>query len=301
MISSRCSLFAQLVGLASMTETNAAANSDDKRIVLTIGRPLKGCRHVRSLQAKGVVGVKNDPLHEPEMIQRVLNHVRGIHPPAVLQVDGQQYPATVEGSPRSPRLMMEDRGDKLRMYLEVGGAAVGNVIALPGPTILYRGRFIPLEWTGPAQQLDHLFKGPVQVAKKLLVKEPWRSVLAHAGQLPPQAEKAKQVRGRPQPILEMWEVDSRLCGRVRFKYHEDLPEIDPLERIGLVVAENKDGDVIKCERDRDLEFQRCSELIKRGALVQRRGAFGFVADGDAADRFLAQVIPEPAGLGCTWP
>ena len=38
-----------------------------------------------------------------------------------------------------------------------------------------------------------------------------------------------------------------------------------------------------------------NEFIKRGALVQRRGAFGFVADGDAADRFLAQVIPNLQG------
>ena len=93
----------------------------------------------------------------------------------------------------------------------------------------------------------------------------------------------------------MYEVDSRLCGNVRFKYHDDLPEIDPLERIGLIVAEDKAGNIIKCERDRDLELQRCNEFIKRGALVQRRGAFGFVADGDAADRFLAQVIPNLQG------
>ena len=49
-----------------------------------------------------------------------------------------------------------------------------------------------------------------------------------------------------------------------------LPEIDPLERIGLIVAENKDGEILRCKRDRDLEFQRCNEFIKRGALVQRR-------------------------------
>ena len=71
---------------------------------------------------------------------------------------------------------------------------------------------------------------------------------------------------------------------MRFRYHEELSEIDPLERIGLIVAENKEGEV-PAVRDRDLEFQRCNEFIKRGALVQRRGAFGFVADGDAADRF----------------
>ena len=58
----------------------------------------------------------------------------------------------------------------------------------------------------------------------------------------------------------MWEVDSRLCGRVRFKYHDDLPEIDPLERIGLIVAETEDGSVLKCERDRDQEFQQLQRI-----------------------------------------
>ena len=244
---------------------------------------------------EGAVGIKTDPLKEVESIQRAITQVRGVQPPPVFVIDGQQYPMVVEGSPRSPRLMMEDRGENLRCFLEVGGAGVGNVWGLPGPNIVFRGRVIPLEWTGPAEQLDPLLKGPVLVPKKLLVKDPWRSVLAHAGQLPPQAEKAKQVRGRPQPILTMWEVDSRLCGRVTFSYHEDLPEIDPLERIGLIVAETEDGRIIKCERDRDQEFTRCNEFIKRGALVQRRGAFGFVADGDAADRFLAQVIPNLQG------
>jgi superfamily II DNA or RNA helicase len=210
-------------------------------------------------------------------------------------IDGQQFPCVIEGSPRSPRLMMEDKGERVRLYLEVGGAMVANVWCMPGPYIVFRGRIIPLEWTGPAEHLDPLMSGPITVAKELLVREPWRALLAHAGQVPPQADRAKQVRGRPQPILEMYEVDSRLCGQVRFKYHEDLPEVDPLERIGMIVAEAKDGTVIKCERDRDLELQRCNEFIKRGALVQRRGAFGFVADGDAADRFLAQVIPNLLG------
>ena len=77
---------------------------------------------------------------------------------------------------------------------------------------------------------------------------------------------------------------------MRFKYHDDLPEID-FERIGLIVAETADGSVLKCERDRDQEFQRSNEFIsvEPGATP---GAFGFVADGDAADRFLAQV-PQP--------
>jgi len=247
------------------------------------------------LKVSGAVGIKGDLLHEVDSIQRALSQVRGIHPPPIMDLDGQQYPAVIEGMPRSPRLMMEDRGDTMRMYLEVGGAAVGNVWAMPGPHLVFRGRIIPLEWTGPAEDLDPLMKGPVLVPKKLLVREPWRSVLAHAGQVPPQAEKAKVLRGRPQPILEMWEVDSRLCGRVRFQYDEQLPEINPLERIGLIVASLKNGEVVKCERDRDQEFQRCNEFIKRGALVQRRGAFGFVADGDAADRFLAQVIPNLQG------
>ena len=51
----------------------------------------------------------------------------------------------------------------------------------------------------------------------------------------------------------------------------------------LIVANDKSGQLVRCERDRDLELTRCNEFIKRGALVQRRGAFGFVADGDAAD------------------
>jgi superfamily II DNA or RNA helicase len=270
-------------------------NPDGRELVLTLGATLPGCKRTRALQVKGAVGIKTDPLHEVDSIQRALTQVRGVHPPPIMIIDGQQYPLVIEGSPRSPRLMMEDLGEHIRMYVEVGGAAVHNVWAMPGPHLVFRGRVIPLEWTGPAEDLDPLMNGPVKVAKSLLIKDPWRSVLAHAGQVPPQAEKAKAIRGRPQPILEMWEVDSRLCGRVRFKYHEDLPEIDPLERIGLIVAETKDGTLIKCERDRDQEFQRSNEFIKRGALVQRRGAFGFVADGDAADRFLAQVIPNLQG------
>ncbi|MDA3963198.1 MAG: DEAD/DEAH box helicase [Planctomycetota bacterium] len=264
-------------------------------IRLALSKVMQGCKRTRMLQVEGAVGIKPEPLHEEDSIQRALAQVRGVHPPPTMNIDGQQYPCVIEGSPRSPRLMMEDRGEHMRMYLEVGGAAVANVWAIPGPNIVFRGRVIPLEWTGPAQDLDPLMSGPCLVPKALLVRDPWRSVLAHAGQVPPQAEKAKAVRGRPQPILEMWEVDSRLCGRVRFRYHDDLPEIDPLERIGLIVAETKGGEVLRCERDRDLEFQRCNEFIKRGALVQRRGAFGFVADGDAADRFLAQVIPNLQG------
>ena len=274
----------------SITKTVTKTN-----IRLAVGKTLPGCKRTRTLLVEGAVGIKNDPLVEVESIQRAFNQVRGIHPPPIIEIDGQNYPCVIEGSPRSPRLMMEDRGEHMRMYFEVGGAAVGNVWALPGPHLVFRGRVIPLEWTGPAEDIDPLMAGPVLVAKHLLVKEPWRSVLAHAGQVPPAAEKARQVRGRPQPILDMWEVDSRLCGRVRFRYHDELPEIDPLERIGLIVAENEHGEVLKCERDRDLEFQRCNEFIKRGALVQRRGAFGFVADGDAADRFLAQVIPNLQG------
>ncbi len=267
----------------------------NQQIVLTLGRALPGCKRTRTLVVEGAVGIRSDPLYEADSIQRALNQVRGTHPPPIMVIDGQSYPCVIEGMPRSPRLMIEDKGESVKMYVEVGGAGVANVWALPGPNLVFRGRVIPLEWTGPAEHLDPLMNGPVLVPKEWLVREPWRSVLAHAGQVPPQADKARAVRGRPQPILEMWEVDSRLCGAVRFRYHEDLPEIDPLERIGLIVAENKAGEVLRCERDRDLEFQRCNEFIKRGALVQRRGAFGFVADGDAADRFLAQVIPNLQG------
>jgi superfamily II DNA or RNA helicase len=264
-------------------------------IVLTLSRALPGCKRTRTLIVEGAVGIRPEPLHEVDSVQRALAQVRGVHPPPLMMIDGQTYPCVIEGSPRSPRLMMEDKGEKVRLYLEVGGAAVANVWSLPGPNLVFRGRVIPLEWTGPAEHLDPLMHGPIMVPKEWLVRDPWRSVLAHAGQVPPQSDRAKQVRGRPQPILEMYEVDSRLCGNVRFKYHDDLPEIDPLERIGLIVAEDKAGNIIKCERDRDLELQRCNEFIKRGALVQRRGAFGFVADGDAADRFLAQVIPNLQG------
>ncbi|MBA3710068.1 MAG: hypothetical protein H0W83_14760, partial [Planctomycetes bacterium] len=265
------------------------------QIVLTLSRPLPGCKRTRTLVVEGAVGIRPEALHEVDSVQRALAQVRGVHPPPIMIIDGQSYPCVIEGSPRSPRLMMEDKGEKMRIYMEVGGAAVANVWSLPGPNLVFRGRVIPLEWTGPAEHLDPLMHGPIMVPKEWLVRDPWRSVLAHAGQVPPQADRAKQVRGRPQPILEMYEVDSRLCGHVRFKYHDDLPEIDPLERIGLIVAEDKTGNIIKCERDRDLELQRCNEFIKRGALVQRRGAFGFVADGDAADRFLAQVIPNLQG------
>jgi superfamily II DNA or RNA helicase len=262
---------------------------------VTLGHPLPGCKRTRTIIVDGATGIKPEPMREIDSIQRALNQIRGVQPPPVMNIDGQQYPLVIEGSPRSPRLMMEDGGEFLRLYLEVGGAAVHNVWSIPGPNLIFRGRIIPLEWTGSAEDLDPLMNGAIKVAKHLLVKEPWRSVLAHAGQVPPQAEKAKLVRGKPLPILEMWEVDSRLCGRVRFKYHDDLPEIDPLERIGLIVAQAPDGTILKCERDRDQEFQRSNEFIKRGALVQRRGAFGFVADGDAADRFLAQVIPNLKG------
>ncbi len=264
-------------------------------IALVLDRTLPGCKRTRMLRIEGAIGIKPEPLHEVESIQRALHQIRGSHPPPVMTIDGQTFPCIIEGSPRSPRLMMEDKGEKMLMYFEVGGAAVQNVWCMPGPFLVFRGRVIPLEWTGPAEHLDPLMHGKILVPKEWLIQEPWRSVLAHAGQVPPQADRAKQVRGRPQPILEMFEVDSRLCGQVRFKYHEDLPEIDPLERIGMIVAAAKDGTVIKCERDRDLELQRCNEFIKRGALVQRRGAFGFVADGDAADRFLAQVIPNLVG------
>ncbi len=265
------------------------------QITLTLSRPLPGCKRVRTLTVEGAVGIKPEPLHEMDSVQRAIQQVRGVHPPPVMVIDGQQFPCVIEGSPRSPRLMMEDKGDKVRLYFEVGGAAVANVWCLPGPNVVFRGRVIPLEWTGPAEHLDPLMHGPIMVPKEWLVREPWRAVLAHAGQVPPQTDRAKAVRGRPQPILEMYEVDSRLCGNVRFKYHDDLPEIDPLERIGMIVAETKDGQILKCERDRDQELTRCNEFIKRGALVQRRGAFGFVADGDAADRFLAQVIPNLQG------
>ena len=265
------------------------------QVILTLSRVLPGCKRTRTLVVEGSSGVRSEPLHEMDSIQRALTQVRGIHPPPLMIIDHQTYPCVIEGSPRSPRLMMEDKGEKVRLYLEVGGAAVANVWLIPGPNIVFRGRIIPLEWTGPAEHLDPLMHGPIMVPKEWLVRDPWRSVLAHAGQVPPQADRAKQVRGRPQPILEMYEVDSRLCGNVKFRYHDDLPEIDPLERIGLIVAEDKNGNILKCERDRDLELQRCNEFIKRGALVQRRGAFGFVADGDAADRFLAQVIPNLQG------
>ena len=115
-------------------------------------------------------------------------------------IDGQQYPARIEGSPRSPRLMMEDAGEHIRRYFEVGGAGVANVWCLPGPFLIFRGRLIPLEWTGQAKDIDPLMQGPIKVSKKLLTKEPWRSLLAHAGQVPPNAEKAKQVRGVRSPF-----------------------------------------------------------------------------------------------------
>jgi superfamily II DNA or RNA helicase len=284
------------IGLASdPAEPAARSTRPDGRVVLVLSRPLAECKRVRALVLEGAVGIKPEPLTEMDSVLRAIAQVRGMHPPPLMTIDGQQYPCVIEGSPRSPRLMMEDKGEKVRMYLEVGGAMVANVWCIPGPHLVFRGRVIPLEWTGPAEHLDPLMQGPILVPKEWLVRDPWRALLAHAGQVPPQAERAKLVRGRPQPILEMYEVDSRLCGNVRFKYHDDLPEIDPLERIGLIVAESKDGTVVKCERDRDLELTRCNEFIKRGALVQRRGAFGFVADGDAADRFLAQVIPNLQG------
>ena len=275
--------------------TRPAAPKGTGQVIITLSRLLPNCKRTRTLVVEGASGVRSDPLHEMDSIQRALTQVRGVHPPPVMVIDGQTFPCVIEGSPRSPRLMMEDKGEKVRIYLEVGGASVANVWLIPGPHIVFRGRIIPLEWTGPAEHLDPLMVGAIMVPKELLVRDPWRSVLAHAGQVPPQTDRAKQVRGRPQPILEMYEVDSRLCGNVRFRYHDDLPEIDPLERIGLIVAEDKNGNILKCERDRDLELQRCNEFVKRGALVQRRGAFGFVADGDAADRFLAQVIPNLQG------
>ena len=61
------------------------------------------------------------------------------------------------------------------------GAAVANVWCLPGPFLVFRGRVIPLEWTGPAEHLDPLMHGKIMVPKEWLVRDPWRGVLAHAG------------------------------------------------------------------------------------------------------------------------
>lgn len=282
-------------GIIPTVEEVPAPRTASSQIVVTLSKFLPGCKRTRMLIVDGAFGIRPEPMTDSELVLRALAQIRGAHPPPLVVIDDQTYPSIIEGSPRNPRLMMEDKGDKMRLYLEVGGAMVVNVWAVPGPHIVFRGRIIPLEWTGPVELLDPLMQGPILVPKELLVREPWRAVLAHAGQLPPQHEKAKAVRGRPQPILELFEVDSRLCGQVRFRYHEELPEIDPRERIGVIVAEGRDGQIIKCERDREQELARCHEFVKRGALVQRRGAFGFVADGDAADRFLAQVLPNLQG------
>ena len=64
---------------------------------------------------KGAVGLKEEPLYEVDSIQRAINQVRGIHPPPIMNIDGQQFPLVVEGSPRSPRLMMEDCGEHMRL------------------------------------------------------------------------------------------------------------------------------------------------------------------------------------------
>ena len=148
---------------------------------------------------KGAVGLKEEPLYEVDSIQRAINQVRGIHPPPIMNIDGQQFPLVVEGSPRSPRLMMEDCGEHMRLYLEVSGAAVQNVWALPGPNIVFRGRIIPLEWTGPAEELDPLMTGAIKVNKQLLVRAPWRSLwptLARCHRRPKKPRRCAGVRNQ---------------------------------------------------------------------------------------------------------
>src|SRR5882672_7758107 len=87
------------------------------QIVLTLSRPLPGCKRTRTLIVEGAVGIRPEPLHEVDSVQRALAQVRGVHPPPVMIIDGQTYPCVIEGSPRSPRLMMEDKGEKMRIYM----------------------------------------------------------------------------------------------------------------------------------------------------------------------------------------
>ena len=75
---------------------------------------------------------------------------------------------------------MEDCGEHMRLYLEVSGAAVQNVWALSGFPHRVPWPHHLLEWTGPAEELDPLMTGAIKVNKQLLVRPPWRSLLAHA-------------------------------------------------------------------------------------------------------------------------
>ena len=153
------------MAMSTTASEATAVNRANGQVTLTLSRPLPGCKRTRSLIIDGATGIRPEALHEVDSIQRALGQIRGIHPPPVMVIDGQQYPCVIEGSPRSPRLMMEDKGEKVRLYLEVGGAAVANVWSIPGPHIVFRGRVIPLEWTGPAEHLDPLMHGPVMVPK----------------------------------------------------------------------------------------------------------------------------------------
>ena len=121
----------------------------DGKISVILGKPLPKCKRVRSLIVEGAVGTKPTPITDVEAVGRIITQVRVVQPPPTMVIDGQQFPMMVEGSPRSPRLMMEDRGEHLRCYLEVGGAAIANVWALPGPYLVLRGRIIQLN--GQAQ------------------------------------------------------------------------------------------------------------------------------------------------------
>ena len=100
--------------------TRAVAPKGNGQVVLTLSRTLPGCKRTRMLAVEGASGVRGEPLHEMDSIQRALTQVRGIHPPPIMIIDGQTYPCVIEGSPRSPRLMMEDKGEKVRLYLEAG-------------------------------------------------------------------------------------------------------------------------------------------------------------------------------------
>ena len=62
-------------------------------VVLTLSRLLPGCKRTRMLAIEGASGVKLEPLHEVDSIQRALTQIRGIHPPPIMVIDGQSYPS----------------------------------------------------------------------------------------------------------------------------------------------------------------------------------------------------------------
>ena len=84
--------------LKDKTKTPAASASRGE-ITLTFGKFVTRMSPHANLNYEGCVGIKEEPLFEVDSIQRAINQMRGIHPPPIMNIDGQQFPLVVEGSP----------------------------------------------------------------------------------------------------------------------------------------------------------------------------------------------------------